>query len=135
MSRRRQDDELQGARAARRAPGELEAEVLGALWRSDRPLTAAALRAELGDDLASTTVMTILSRLDAKGLVSREPAGRSFAYSALVAPAELTARRMREVLAAGPDHDAVLQQFVAGLDGRDEARLRRLLRDADGRRG
>jgi len=109
--------------------------VLGALWRSTGPLTASALRAELGDELAYTTVMTILTRLDAKGLVSREPEGRGFAYRALVAPAEVTARRMREVLAADGNPDAVLQQFVAGLDRREEARLRALLRDAERRKG
>ena len=55
----------------RRAPGELEGNVLTVLWRAGRPLSPGQVRAELGADLAYTTVMTILSRLHAKGSVSR----------------------------------------------------------------
>ena len=63
----------------RREPGELEAEVLAALWAADGPLTAGDLVDALGRDLAYNTVLTILTRLHQKGAVRREWAGRAHA--------------------------------------------------------
>ena len=60
-----------GARTppVRRERGELANEVVAAVTGADRPLTPAEVQAELGDDLAYTTVMTTLSRLHDKGPV------------------------------------------------------------------
>ncbi len=71
--------------------GSLEAAVLEQLWARPEGATPAAVHDALGADLAYTTVMTILTRLWKKGLVDREPQGRSFAYRPLVSEAELVA--------------------------------------------
>lgn len=130
----RQQPEPADEPRGRRAPGELEAEILAILWASPTPLTARAVQKSHGGTLAATTVLTILGRLERKAAIKRHPAGRGFAYEALVAPAELTARRMRALLAVDDDHDAVLQQFVGSLPAGDEARLRSLLATARRRR-
>ncbi|MEV7997262.1 BlaI/MecI/CopY family transcriptional regulator, partial [Streptomyces sp. NPDC086077] len=65
----------------RRRQGELEVQVLAALREADGPATAGWVRQRLGGDLAYTTVITILTRLLAKGAVTRERAGRSFAWT------------------------------------------------------
>ncbi|MGH3825752.1 MAG: BlaI/MecI/CopY family transcriptional regulator, partial [Pseudonocardiaceae bacterium] len=48
------------AQPGRRAAGELEAEVLAALWAADGPLTAAHVRRAVSGGLAYNTVQTIL---------------------------------------------------------------------------
>ena len=118
-----------------RRRGALEQEVLGCLAAAGRPLTVADVLADLGGDLAYTTVLTALSRLHAKGALRREPFGRAFAYSLPEDPAavgaSVTARRMSRLLDAGADRAGVLARFVADLSPEDERLLTELL--ADGR--
>src|SRR5437763_8420979 len=105
------------ARARRR--GALEQEVLGCLAAAGRPMVVADVQAALGKDLAYTTVMTTLSRLHDKGVLTREPVGRAFAYSLPSDPstmgASVTARRMSRLLDSGADRAGVLARFVADL--------------------
>lgn len=114
----------------RRAQGELEALVLSALQRESGPVTAGRLQERLGKELAYTTVMTILTRLHAKGVVSRERTGRAFVWRATSDEAGLAALRMRRVLDSESDRGAVLARFVTGLSSDDELLLRDLLGDA-----
>jgi predicted transcriptional regulator len=108
--------------------------VLALLRAAGAPLSPGQVRDQLGltaDELSSSalsysTVVTILSRLHAKGLLSRQRDGRAFAYT-VVDEASLAASRMSQALDTGHDHDAVLSQFVSGLSGRDAELLRRLL--------
>lgn len=118
---------------ARRAPGALEAEVLAVLWGAAEPLSPTEVQARLADDLAYTTVVTILTRLHDKGVATREKHGRSFRYHAVVDEAGLAARKMTKVLDSEPDRGSVLARFVTQLSESDEATLRALLRkDTDG---
>jgi predicted transcriptional regulator len=50
-----------------RRRGALEQEVLAGLAAAGRPLTVGEVQAQLGGELAYTTVLTALSRLHAKG--------------------------------------------------------------------
>ncbi|MFI1169037.1 BlaI/MecI/CopY family transcriptional regulator [Streptomyces sp. NPDC020801] len=114
-------------RTERRSPGELESEVLAALWSTERPLTPAEIQTEIGGDLAYNTVHTILRRLYDKGLVLREVDGRRGAYRPAKNAAQLTAEAMHEALDRGPDPIAALQQFVTGLSAEEERALREVL--------
>jgi predicted transcriptional regulator len=118
-------DHLQ--RPRRRGQGELEALVLSALREADGPASAGWVQERLGGDLAYTTVITILTRLLAKGVVTRERAGRSFAWTLASDQAGLAAWKMRKVLDAESDREAVLASFVTGLAPDDERLLRELL--------
>jgi len=119
-----------GPGAERRAAGTLESEVLGILRAAAGPLTPGEVRDRLSGagqrELAYSTVVTTMSRLHAKGLLSRRQAGRGFCY-APVDEASLAAGRMSHALGSGSDRDAVLSRFVSGLSGRDAELLRRLL--------
>jgi predicted transcriptional regulator len=115
----------------RRESGELESEVLAALWASSTPMTPADVLAQLDGGLAYTTVMTTLTRLFEKGLVERRRAVRGYAYSPSVQEAELAARRFRALLDRGHDREAVLQGFVGELSRDEERTLRALLRIED----
>jgi predicted transcriptional regulator len=122
---------------ARRASGALEAAVLSVLWDAGTPLSAADVRERVsrgdGDgELAYTTVVTILSRLHEKGVLSRRRDGRAFRYAPVADQAGLAARRLSALLDAVPDREAVLSRFVEDLSDRDEALLRSLLGDQHG---
>jgi predicted transcriptional regulator len=114
-----------------RRRGALEQEVLACLATAGRPLTPGEVRTELGDQLAYTTIMTTLSRLHAKGAVSRLPAARGFAYELSGGPADaaasMTAHRMLQLLRGGQDRAGVLSRFVADLSAEDEELLTTLL--------
>jgi predicted transcriptional regulator len=118
---------------SRRAAGELEHEILAVLWAADRPLTPTEIQAALAADLAYNTVHTILTRLQEKSLVLRVRRGTRSAYAPAKDAAQVAADRMREVLDAGHERDAILQLFVTTLTPEDEAALRAAL-DAHDRR-
>jgi predicted transcriptional regulator len=121
--------------APRRPAGRLEQDVLNCLAAADGPLTPREVRTRLGRDLAYTTVMTILSRLHAKGVLTRRLAGRGFVYELPIplddVPASVQARRMRQILDSGKDRAGVLARFVTDLTAEDEEVLFRLLSDND----
>jgi predicted transcriptional regulator len=119
-----------GPGTPRRPHGALEAEVMDVL-RVAAPLSAGQVRERLSEDLSYSTVVTIVSRLHAKGLLERERTGRAFVYRPVDA-ASRAASQMSQALAAGSDHGAVLSRFVSGLSGRDARLLRNLLGDAGG---
>ena len=114
-----------------RPRGALEREVLACLAAAGRPLTAGEVLAELGGGLAYTTVMTTLTRLQAKGVLTRRLSGRAYGYAVAGDPdqveASLAAHRMRRVLDEGGDRAGVLARFVADLSPEDEQLLAGLL--------
>ncbi|MEE1765033.1 MULTISPECIES: BlaI/MecI/CopY family transcriptional regulator [unclassified Streptomyces] len=122
-------------RPRRRGQGELEALVLSALREADGPENAGWVRERLGGDLAYTTVITILTRLLAKGAVTRERSGRSFVWTPASDRAGLAAHRMRRVLDGEGDRGAVLASFVTSLEPADERLLRELLGETEGAEG
>ncbi len=122
--RRRQHD------AQRRASGELEGDVLAALWAASGPLTPAEVQEALESGLAYNTVMTVLRRLHEKGIATRERSGRAYAYRPALNPADIAARKMRDALDVGADRQGVLQSFVDGLSVEDERVLREIVAQA-----
>jgi predicted transcriptional regulator len=111
----------------RRESGGLESEVLATLWAAGKPLTAGDVVEALGDELAYTTVQTILARLHGKGAVHRELVGRAHAYTPVLDKAGLAANRMRAMLDRGGDHAAVLTRFLGTLTADEEATLAHLI--------
>jgi predicted transcriptional regulator len=112
-----------------RVLGPLEAEVMRALWKARDPMTVRAVLDRVNErresPLAYTTVMTVLTRLAEKGILTRRPEGRGFVYEAAVAgPAGIA---VREVLR--DFGDAAVAQFVdeARADPKLLRRLERLL--------
>ncbi|MFC7304710.1 BlaI/MecI/CopY family transcriptional regulator [Streptomyces monticola] len=123
MARHRDD----GEQRSRRGQGELEAQVLSALRAAPGPVTAGWVQQRLGSDLAYTTVITILTRLLAKEAVTRKREGRAFVWTSAADEAGLAALRMRRMLDAEADRQAVLASFVTTLSPDDEELLRGLL--------
>ncbi|MEU9446189.1 BlaI/MecI/CopY family transcriptional regulator [Streptomyces sp. NPDC048304] len=113
--------------ADRRASGALEAEIMAVLWSVGEPMTAGAVQSALAPGLAYKTVLTVLGRLHAKGMLERERVGRAHAYRPRQETAQASAEQMKTALDRGHDRAAVLQRFVQSLDPADEAALRSLL--------
>jgi predicted transcriptional regulator len=114
-------------RGERRPGGVLEAEVLALLQASRQAQSPGEVLRQLGDGLAYSTVVTVLSRMYDKGLLTRSKQGRAYAYLPVADAHGLTARRMRQVLESDSDRAAVLSRFVEDLPARDEQLLRQLL--------
>jgi predicted transcriptional regulator len=91
------------------------------------------VRERLDDDLAYTTVVTILSRLHGKGVLERSKQGRAFSYTPVADEPGLAARRLTKLLDAEPDREAVLTRFVSSLSDEDEELLRRVLSNSSAR--
>jgi predicted transcriptional regulator len=104
---------------------------MAVLLSADEPMTAAQVRAAMGDALAYTTVMTVLSRIADKGLAVRSRQGRAHVYAPIRDGAEVTAMRMRRLLDADDDRAAVLARFVGSLTDADEAILLEMLANPD----
>lgn len=114
----------------RRPDGALERDVLQVLWAAERPLPPGEINDRLAAGYAYTSVATILTRLQAKGLVVRTPEGRGFAYEAAVDEPELAVRRIGELLDSSTDRAKVLNRFIGGLPERDAKAIRALLDQA-----
>ena len=114
-----------------RGRGELEREVLAAVAAAAAPVSANDVLRDLGGELAYTTVMTTLARLESKGVLTRQLDGRAYRYALAGDPtdvdASLAAHRMRKVLESRSDRAGVLARFVADLSDEDEQILLGLL--------
>src|SRR5690242_1057498 len=109
--------------------GDLERAVMDALWSSATPLTAKDLVDALDDRaLAVTTVLTVLSRLEAKAVVVRDRVGRAHTYRAAAGREDYIAELMREALGSTDDAAAALARFVHAASPAEAEALRKALR-------
>jgi len=100
--------------------------------RPDTELTGRDVAAALPHH-AYTTVLTVLDRLERKGLVRRSKAERTHRYAPAAAREAYIAELMREALGSTTEPDAALARFVSTVSP-DEARvLRAALDRADDR--
>lgn len=112
-----------------RGSGELEAEVVAILRRSGSSMSAAEIQEQCsGHTPAYTTVLTILDRLGAKGLVEREARSpRRVRFRAVRDDVEHATDTITGALDATIDRRAVLLRFAGALDAQDADVLRRAL--------
>lgn len=78
--------------------GPLAAAVMGILWRRSRASVGeieADLNAARGKTLSYKTVLTICTRLETRGLLAHDQAGRAYHYRPLLTEKELLAREAR----------------------------------------
>ncbi|MBH0007802.1 BlaI/MecI/CopY family transcriptional regulator [Salinibacterium sp. SWN1162] len=113
--------------------GELERSVMDLLWASAEGLSAYDVQAELagpdgtGRELAATTILTVLSRLEKKNFVVRERDLRPHRYRAASGRESHMADLMHEVLGGANDRTAVLERFVGQVSNEEAETLRRIL--------
>lgn len=107
-----------------------ELDVMSILWRSGSG-TVAEVKAVLGEDLAYTSVLSVLQTLEEKGYVRHESEGRAYRYFATVAPeaaGDSALARIRDAMFQG-SAELLFAQLVSdrGLRREELERMRRLL--------
>jgi predicted transcriptional regulator len=99
--------------------GELEAAVLRRLWDRGQATVRDVLEDLSGDRvLAYTTVMTVMSRLEGKGILQRDLVGKTYVYRPAFSERGLlqhiAAKQVRSVLDAFGD--LAIAQFLSEID-------------------
>ena len=121
--------------------GTAELEVLKALWERRRATVRQVLNQlhEQGRRVAYTTVLTVLTRLEQKGVVKSDKSGMAYVYRPMLTRATVTKSRLRSLIeqlydgAAGPlvlqlmrekkfsaDEIAQLQKLIDQVDRKDK---------------
>lgn len=107
-----------------------ELDVMGALWDAGEA-TVAEVKSRLSDELAYTTVLTVLRGLELKGYVSHRKDGRAFVYEPSVEAEEaaqtLVERMVDRVFQGSPVK--LLAHLVSDgdIERDDLVRMRRML--------
>jgi predicted transcriptional regulator len=107
-----------------------ELDIMAVLWEQGAS-TVADVRDALHDDLAYTTVLTILRTLEEKGYVTHDEEGRAHRYRPLVAKAKAeksaVSKLVRKLFQGSPE--LLLTQLVADrkLTADDLKRMRALI--------
>ncbi len=117
----------------RRLP-DSELAVMQAVWRCEAPAARAQIEAQLTLEraLASTTVLTFLTRLCEKGFLAVERQGKSNVYTPLVSEREYLAGESRDVLDRlfGSSLTAFATSLMdSGVSREEIEELRRLLEE------
>ena len=109
-----------------------EMDVMAVLWRNGSG-TVAEVRDQLDEDLAYTSVLSVLQTLEAKGYVTHRAEGRAYRYLPAVAPeraGESALARIREAIFQG-SAEWMFAQLVSdrSLEREELERMRRLIEE------
>lgn len=111
-----------------------EADVMQILW-DHGPSVVAEVRAQLQDELAYTTVLTVLRTLETKGYVGHEEKGRGHRYYAAIEPQAARKSALRHLTSKlfKGSTELLFAHLVSDRKlGADEiARMRKLLASSD----
>lgn len=77
--------------------------------------------------LAYTTWLTVLGRLERKGLLARTKVGRAFTYTAVASREDHIAVLMQQALGQADDREAALQHFARSVSPAEAQALRAAL--------
>jgi len=115
---------------------ELESEVMEEVWRQEEVTVRQVLEALNAGarERAYTTIMTIMTRLDRKGLLSRRRAGKTDIYKPRMSREDYQRARARAGVSdlVADYGDLALAHFARELDSLDAERRRQLRRLAEG---
>jgi BlaI family transcriptional regulator, penicillinase repressor len=111
---------------------ERELDVMSVLWERG-PSTVSEVREAIADDLAYTTVLSVLRTLEAKGHVHHEAEGKAHRYLPLVARDAAGKSALGRIVDKifGGSRELLLAQLVdaRGVDDEEVKRLRKVLND------
>ena len=97
--------------------GQLESAIMEVIWSQDRPLLVREVRDRLhyARPVAYTTVMTVMTILHGKGVLSREKQGRAWRYWPQEQRFAHDARLMAEILRSAGDSALTMREFMSRL--------------------
>ena len=117
---------------------DLQLAVMRVLWERGEA-TAVAVQEALAPErqLAQTTVATILSRLEKRGVVAHRPEGRQFVYRAVVTEREVRRSMVSQLtgMLFGGSPAALINHLLSSkeIDRGDLERVRRMIEDEESR--
>ena len=110
--------------------GELERTVMEVVWAGPDGVTGRQVADALAPrGLAYTTVLTVLGRLEAKGLLRKDSRARAHTWSAVTSREDHVSLLMQDALGQAGDRAVALQHFARAMDPAEAAALRRALDD------
>ena len=117
---------------------DLQLAIVRILWERGECTVAVAQAALLPErPLAQTTVATILTRLEKRGVVAHRPNGRQFVYRALVTEGDVRLSMVRELtnMLFGGSSAALISHVLhaRGVSDQDLGELRRIVATAEQR--
>ena len=112
----------------------LELQIMQVIWRHGAS-TVTAVQEALPQDLAYTTVQTMLNILHRKGKLKRELHGRAFAYTATVTEAKASTHAVRDLvdrMFGGSSEELVMSLIKSRqIDAKKIAELTRRLEEEE----
>ena len=117
-----------------RSLGDLERSIMDILWSLLEAASAQDIRellneTEEGKSLAITTILTVLSRLEKKGMVNRDRKLRPHQFTAVASREDHTVELLRTVLGSVPNRTAVLARLIGEISPTEAAQVKSLLAD------
>lgn len=114
-------------RGLARVFGELEAQIMDAVWKIGEP-TVGDVCDFLGEDYNYKTVMTVMNRLVDKRILSRHRVGRAYSYAPCESRDAFLAQVSLNVVEGLLEDfgDLAIAQFVSAVDRIDPAQLAEL---------
>ncbi|MFN2537353.1 MAG: BlaI/MecI/CopY family transcriptional regulator [Mycobacteriales bacterium] len=110
--------------------GDLERAVMQTLWTAPTALTGREVAAALArPELAYTTVLTVLTRLEKKDLVRRDSSAKAHTYSPVASREDHVTVLMQQALGQAGDRAAALQHFARSMTTEEAATLRAALEE------
>jgi predicted transcriptional regulator len=113
----------------------LELQIMQVIWKRGAS-TVSAVQEGLEQDLAYTTVQTMLNILLRKGKLKRELQGRAFAYSATVTEAKASTHAVRDLvdrMFGGSSEELVMSLIKSRqIDAKKIAELSKRLEEEEG---
>ena len=113
----------------------LELQIMQVIWKRGAS-TVSAVQEGLEQDLAYTTVQTMLNILHRKGKLKRELHGRAFAYSATVTEAKASTHAVRDLvdrMFGGSSEELVMSLIKSRqIDPKKIAELSKRLEEEEG---
>ena len=106
--------------------GELEAAIMQIVWPQNEVTVRSVWQAlQPSRSLAYTTVMTVMSRLAQKGILTTRKQGKTYHYKAAASPQQFVAQQAQRAVQDVIDNfgEVAIAQFLRAIDRVDAERL------------
>lgn len=117
--------------------GELEKEVMEVIWKSEHPLSVRDVRDVVRNkrQVAYTTIMTIMTRLTDKGVLSRKLKGLSYLYQPKLSRDQFVARAAHRIFTTAVSNlgEGVASYFIKEIKKLNPKKRQELLKILDGK--
>ena len=118
--------------------GDLEKEIMEIVWQVDRPIAVKEVLDTIKKKriIAYTTVMTIMSRLVSKGILTRKLQGSSYLYQPKVSREQFIARAAHRIFATAVSNlgEEVASYFLKEIQKLHPKKRQELLKILDGKK-